>query len=239
MVSSSRTRIWSQALALGGLSMVGAIGLILLGPLADWFSPASPLRGELAALGWAAPAAYIVGAAVLTAVGAPRLVLCSMAGMVFGPWLGLLWSQMGTLIGAYVAFALVRVIGRGPILAHFPRLAKFSRRLESRGLFSVLVIRQIPISGFYNNLLLGLSPVTHFEFFMGSFFGFLPLGGTAVLIGAGVVQAEWSRSVQFIAAGAVVFLMIGFVSKRMVRKRVLPDRELAAGETTGEYDPSR
>jgi uncharacterized membrane protein YdjX (TVP38/TMEM64 family) len=202
--------------ALGILLML-ALGLaVFLLPLKDWLQQGQIIKAQLDGFGLAAPLVFVAGTALLVTLGAPRLVVCSLAGMAFGPWWGLAWSQVGTLLGAYATFLTVRAFGREPILRRYPGLDRYSDRIRGRGLLAVLLIRQLPMNGFHNNLLLGLSPVGHRDFLFGSLLGYLPLGATAVLIGAGVVQTELTRLVQFTAAGVAAFLLLGLLLKRLV-----------------------
>jgi uncharacterized membrane protein YdjX (TVP38/TMEM64 family) len=195
-----------------GILAVLALGLaVFLVPAKDLLQQGEAIKAQLAGFGLAAPLVYTLAAAGLTAAGAPRLLLCSVAGMAFGTVWGLVWSQLGTLLGAYGTFLTVRWCGREPILRRFPRLARFTGKVEGRGLLAVLLTRQLPINGFYNNLLLGIAPVGHADFLIGSLLGFLPLGATAVLIGAGAVQADLSRIVQYSAAGLATFAVLGFL----------------------------
>lgn len=214
---SGRTRMG------GVLCGVGLLAVLVLGlaafllPLKTWLLQAQAIKAELDGFGLAAPLIFVLGSAALTAAGAPRLVLCSLAGMAFGISRGLVWSQLGTLLGAYGTFLMVRSCGRESILRRYPKLDRFSDRLRNRGLLAVLLIRQLPMNGFYNNLLLGLSPVSHGDFLAGSLLGYLPLGVTAVLIGAGVVQGDRTRIVQYYALGAIAaFVLLGFLLHRLV-----------------------
>jgi len=67
----------------------------------------------------------------------------------------------------------------------WPRLRGYTEFFQQQGMLSVLLIRQIPCSGFYINILLGLTSVSYFDFFLGTFLGCLPLSVPATLAGAG------------------------------------------------------
>jgi uncharacterized membrane protein YdjX (TVP38/TMEM64 family) len=218
--------------AFGLLAML-AVGLaVFFLPLKSWLSESSAIKAQLDGFGLAAPLVFVAAAGLLTAVGAPRLVVCSLAGMLFGASWGLAWSQVGTLLGAYATFVGVRAFGREPILRRYPQLDRYSERIRGRGFLAVLVIRQLPMNGFHNNLLLGLSPVRHRDFLLGSLVGFLPLGVTAVLIGAGVVQTDPTRLIQYATAGIAAFLLLGLLLKRLAgaarSAKPLEDQPLSA-----------
>jgi uncharacterized membrane protein YdjX (TVP38/TMEM64 family) len=200
-----------------GLGLILALGLaVFFLPLKSWMSEGQAIKAQLDGFGLAAPLVFVAGSALLAAIGAPRLVLCSLAGLLFGVSRGLLWSQLGTLLGAYGTFLAVRTFGREAILRRYPKLDRYSERIRGRGLLAVLLIRQLPMNGFHNNLLLGLSPVGHRDFLLGSLLGYLPLGVTAVLIGAGAVQTDPSRLIQYATAALAAFLLLGFLLKQWV-----------------------
>jgi uncharacterized membrane protein YdjX (TVP38/TMEM64 family) len=68
----------------------------------------------------------------------------------------------------------------------------------------------------YNDFLLGLSPVSHRDFWLGSALGFLPLGVTATLIGAGMMQHDLQQLGQYFAFAAAAFLVLTVSWNRMV-----------------------
>ena len=192
--------------------------LIYSTPMKDLLGEDQQVKSWLAATGSAAPAVFTLATALLTAVGMPRLLFCSVAGLVFGFTWGFVWSHLGTLLGAYATFLFARWSGRAYILQRFPRIKAWSEPIQQRGWLSVLIIRQLPVSGLYNDILLGLSSVGHGDFWIGSAFGFLPLGVAATLIGAGVVKADMAQLAQYLAlAGCLCFFLT--VSLRYVCRK--------------------
>jgi len=198
--------------------LVLALGAaIYFTPLRAWLEQGQAIKAELALFGYAAPLVFTLAAAALTAIGVPRLLICSLAGMIFGFAWGLAWSQIATLLGSYATFLFVRWRGRAYTLDHFPRLHRFTRKLESKGILSVFLLRQLPMNGFYNNLFLGLTSVRHRDFLLGSLIGFLPLGITACLIGTGLIQTDVTKSVQYLMVGLVCSVALGYLLARFAR----------------------
>lgn len=191
-------------------------------PLKTWLAEGELIKQELAEFGYGAPLVFIMGTAALTAIGVPRLVLCSLGGLAFGFEAGLLWSQIATVLGSYATFAFVRRRGRDYALNRFPRLRRFSQRLESKGVMAVVLVRQLPMNGFYNNVFLGLTPVSHRDFLIGSLIGFLPLGLTACLIGAGLIQPDFSKSIQYIMLALVVSVGLGLLLRPLIQRHNNP-----------------
>jgi uncharacterized membrane protein YdjX (TVP38/TMEM64 family) len=190
-----------------------------LTPLKTWLAEGELIKQELAQLGYGAPLVFTLAAAALTAIGVPRLLLCSLGGLAFGFGAGLLWTQIATVMGSYATFAFVRRRGRDYALSRFPKLRRFSQQLESKGIMAVVLLRQLPMNGFYNNVFLGLTPVSHRDFLIGSLLGFLPLGLTACLIGAGLIQPDFSKSMQYLMLALVLSLGLGLLLKQLIRRR--------------------
>ena len=198
------------------LAVLALGAAVYLTPLQTWLAQGQLIKEHLALFGLAAPWVFTAAAALLTALGAPRLLLCSLGGMAFGFAWGLAWAQLGTVLGSYATFLFVRWRGRDYALSRFSRLRDFSQCLESRGLLAVVLVRQLPLSGFYNNVFLGLTPVSHGEFLLGSLLGYLPLGVTACLLGAGLIQANWLAGVHYAVLGLVCSLALGFALNRLI-----------------------
>lgn len=197
-------------------------------PLKTWLAQGQLIKEQLALFGLGAPWVFTAAAALLTAIGLPRLLLCSLGGMAFGFAWGLAFAQLGTVLGSYATFLFVRWRGRDYTLEHLPRLRKFSQSLEGRGLLAVVLMRQVPVSGFYNTVLLGLTPVGHTDFLLGSFLGFLPLGVTACLLGAGLIQADWMRGVQYLALGLACSIVLGYALRRLAKAKTATKLDEAA-----------
>lgn len=191
-----------------------ALGLLIwLTPVKQWLNQGDILKEQLNQFGQAAPWVFGGFSILLTVAGAPRLLLCSLAGLLFGAVEGVFWSQVTTLIGSYAVFLFARRFGLRYELRKFRKFSRFSGLIESNGILAVLIIRQLPMSGFYNNLFLGLTRIRHWEFLTGSFLGFLPLGITASCIGAGLLQTDLSKSLEYGAVGLSVALLLAILLK--------------------------
>ena len=150
------TNILSKKIAIGSLlvAVLGCSLLIYAMPLKEVLNQSHQIKSWLAETGYAAPAVFTLAATLLTAVGMPRLLLCSLAGVVFGFTWGFVWSHFGTLIGAYGTFVFARWSGRDYVQQKFPKVIALSQSTHARGWRSVLFMRQLPINGLYNEILL-------------------------------------------------------------------------------------
>lgn len=176
-------------------------------PFSELINQSHQIKEVLDSTGYA-PLIFLAASAVLTALGVPRLLLCTLAGMLFGFELGTVLSHCGTILGAYITFAFARWAGRDVVQNKFPKIMSLAQSSQVSGWYSVLLMRQLPISGLYNSILLGLSSVSHLHFWIGSFIGFLPLGVTATLIGAGVFQADLISLGRYLAFAACAFYLL-------------------------------
>ncbi len=222
------TSMLSKKIAMGSLliAVVGCSFLIYSLPLKDVLNQSHQIKLWLTETGYAAPAIFTLAAALLTAIGMPRLLLCSLAGVVFGFTWGFVWSHFGTLLGAYGTFIFARWSGREFVQQKFPKIIALSQGTQARGWRSVLFMRQLPISGLYNDILLGLSTVSHSDFWIGSALGFLPLGVTATLIGAGAIQADMSHLAQYLGIAACAFFLLTLLLKWILAQRQRKNQDL-------------
>lgn len=208
MVNSRNTLSKKLAICSLVFVVIACSFLIYSMPLKDLLNQSQQIKSWLATTGYAAPAIFTFAAAALTAVGMPRLIFCTLGGVVFGFTWGFLLSHFGTLFGAYIIFIFARWSGRDYVQHKFPRIISLSNSSQANGWRSVLFMRQLPISGLYNDILLGLSKVSHTDFWIGSFLGFLPLGVTASLIGAGAIQANLSELGLYLALATCAFFIL-------------------------------
>ena len=215
-----------KTLALIVALLVLASPLVLTLPWKSWMQDGLAVRHLFSGLGPWSSAAFVLLVSVATALGVPRLVFCFMGGWLYGFEWGFTFSQAGSLLGAYALFVLARHTRPERLLQKFPKLRALSAPV-GRGWLSVLVVRQLPLAGLYNDILLAWSPVSHRDFWIGSFIGFLPLGVIASLAGAGAVQADLSRMGQYLAVGTVVFLGMTAAIKWLVRGRAAMKADLA------------
>ena len=205
------------------LGFVFCLPLVLAAVFRDWQHYVDDIRPWFDSVGMAAPAVFTLTATLLTAIGMPRLIFCALGGMLFGGAWGFLWSHLGTVLGAYLAFVVARSTSRDYLLARYPRLQILAGKIRDQSWWSVILVRQMPISGLYNDILLALSPVSHSAFWAGTILGFLPLGVTATLIGSGMMQADIGHMTAYLASAAVALLGLGTVWNWLAARARKPD----------------
>lgn len=191
------------------LLLLAAIGTILYAttPLKDWLGKAGPVCQWFRNLGGFGVALFVVGSTILILTGVPRLLLCPLAGVLYGFWLGLAASLVATMASYYVGFLWIR--GRNRQGVPRPALPKqLSFLVGDPGFTGVVIGRLVPAPGMLVTLALALSNVSSISFLLGSAVGLIPEAVPAVL--AGVLDTDfhkWGR----LAAIALLFILGGWL----------------------------
>jgi uncharacterized membrane protein YdjX (TVP38/TMEM64 family) len=213
---------WSRAgrklLVLAAFAVFCLVLLHFTG-LKEYLRNVHQLKEQLRLLGLWGPAVFCAASAALVALGAPRLVFCALGGLAFGFVQGLIWSQLGTLLGSYLTFCFARWGGRDWAQAKLARMEakRFKSLLKNPSALSVFFIRQLPVGGLFINLFLGLTRVGTGPFLLGSFLGFLPEAVVVTLIGSGLGKDSVSRAwLQILVALACAVLVL---SVSLLRKK--------------------
>lgn len=132
----------------------------------------------------------------------PNVPIFIAAGLIWGPVLGTLYSQVGLTVGSVMAFYAARIVGR----RHLPRLIgsratqQVDHLAELMGGRIVFVARLIPIVNFdVISYAAGLTAIRFWPFFVATFFGTLIPTALAVIAGDALQRNVWLS----IAIGAV------------------------------------
>ena len=198
---------WKPLLML--LVVAAVFALAYLTPARMYFADIQTVKRWLISLGWMGPAAWMAIVFTLVAAGMPRLLFCPIGGLAFGFWHGLLWTQVATLVGYYALFLFVRWGGRDFVLRHCPRVGRFNGHFHGHSAaLLVFAIRQLPISGLIINFLMGLSPIRHRHFLLGTAFGILPEAIPFTLVASGMVKLTSQNTPLYIAAAVAVLLLV-------------------------------
>ena len=177
-------------LAVFVLVVAAVLIIVQFTPLKEQLKNVQALKGWLDGAGAWAPALSMLAATALVAMGVPRLMLCGIAGLLFGFVQGFALMQLATLASAYITFLFVRWTGVHWAARQVARHPFAKALLDKHTPMSVFLVRQLPIHGLALNVLLGATSVSHRDFLIGSFFGFLPLATVATLVGSGIGKAS-------------------------------------------------
>ena len=134
---------------------------------------------------------YLVIYVTVAALSIPGAVILTLiGGAIFGLVWGLLIVSFASSIGATLAFLVSRTLLRDWVQSNFAEyLAPINKGIEKDGVFYLFSIRMVPLFPFFIvNLLMGLTPIKTFYFYIVSQIGMLL--GTAVYINAGSELAQ-------------------------------------------------
>jgi uncharacterized membrane protein YdjX (TVP38/TMEM64 family) len=152
-------------------------------PLREWINVESLVR--LSDRFEASPFAplIVIGGFVLGGLLVmPVTMLIAATGIVFGPWLGMLYSLIGATLSAVFVYAIGREVGRDTVRrVAGRRINDLSRRIAKRGLLAMLFVRIVPIAPFsIINLVAGASHLAFRDFVIGTILGLAP--GTVIIV---------------------------------------------------------
>lgn len=134
-----------------------------------------------------------------------------LGGFLYGFWAGLLYTQIGTVLGSMIAFFLARWFGR-PLVARMVKpdqLARVDAMIRNRGPRFFLLYFWAPyLPKDAMCYVAGLTPMPPFRFLLACFFGRLLGSVGATLVGAGVWQIQIPIWGWVLIGTVVVFLLI-------------------------------
>ena len=189
--------------------VAAALVLVYFTPARKYLGNIQSVKVWLLSLGWVGLAVWMGFVFVLVAAGMPRLLFCPIGGLAFGFWQGLLWTQMATLAGYYALFLFVRWGGQDFILRHWPRVGRLKKHFHGHSAaLLVFAVRQLPISGLIINFLLGLSPIRHRHFLLGTAFGILPEAIPFTLVASGTFKLTGQNTPLYIVAAIGLLLLV-------------------------------
>ena len=213
-----KKKIWILA-----VSLVGITGLFWLFSQVD----SSDIQGFVAEFGPWAPAVYMGLFAVLPAVFFPVAVLALAGGLLFGLWLGSVYTFLGAMVNCTVMFWLARTVGYRKVkaLVDTKLSEKWRNRLDAaagrEGFLLLVILRLIPAMP-YNliNYAFGLTQMTYPAYLLASAIGIIP--GTLVFINIGD-KAMDVRSPSFCLAMGLLVLLL--VVTTVLGKKLFPKKE--------------
>ncbi len=177
----------------------------------------------VADLGVLGPVAFVVLGAVGTMGFLPASVLCAVAGLLFGPVLGIPVVWAGAMLGAAGSFLVGRGLSKDAVerLAG-KRLASVNALLDRYGAATVLVLRLLPLGPFaLLNYVLAVTSLRLRGFLIGTGAGIAP--GMVVYTALGGTAEDPSSPAFLVSIGALVVLTVaGSVVARRVTKRTAP-----------------
>lgn len=127
------------------------------------------------------PLAAVLGFALASVLVVPLGFLTLVALVALGPWMGVLTTFSGAILGAMASYGLGHLLGN-PVLQKLggTRIDTVSRRLADRGLLAVVAVRIVPIAPFaIVNMVAGASHIRLRDLVLGTALGIAP--GTVLM----------------------------------------------------------
>ncbi|MDX5377605.1 MAG: TVP38/TMEM64 family protein [Halomonas sp.] len=216
------------------LALVALVLLALLGFLWQWLAARDLLDANTlfalmqGSLSWRdSPLAGAVVVAAFLAASLtmfPLSVLVVLAGLLFGPVWGFVYSFIGTLAGSVVTFWVGRRLGRDALLRHGgTRLQRLSRYLAGRGIRTMTLVSLLPLAPFtLTNMMAGAFRIRFRDYMLGTVIGLTPGLAGIILLGSQLgtlLTAENRRELVWGAGGIVVAIVLLYGLKRYAERR--------------------
>lgn len=182
------------------------------------------IQAWLKSAGIWAPIAYIALYVVATVLVLPSTALNLTGGAIFGPWLGTLWTSLGAIIAAIVAFAFTRTVGRETVAKRLAgRWQAMDAEVRRGGLFYMFAIRLVPIMPYgLVNFAAGLTSISFKDYVLGTTIGTIPSVLPFVLIGSSGLKAFTTGDVLPLVGALALTGVLVAVSTWYRRRRTFP-----------------
>jgi len=162
---------------------------------------------------WVASAVFLLPGAALGIVG----------GILFGPWLGTLYTGLGATLGAVAAFLAGKYVARDMVqgmMENNPKLQKIDKGVKKEGWRFVMLTRLVPVFPYnVQNYVYALTAIklpvyalTTFVFMLPGVFAFSFAGGAVTAGGSPV------KIIIYLAVAGVSLFLISLIPKYLKKK---------------------
>lgn len=185
------------------LGLADAVRLDNLARLREWIAGFGP---------WA-PAVFIGGYVAAVVAFVPALPLTILAGLVFGPLWGTVYTSIASTAGACLAFLLARYAARGVVarwMEPYPALGRIDRAVARHGARIVMITRLVPIFPFnLQNYAYGLTSIGFGAYALTSWLCMLPATVAFTTAAGAVVAGAWDVRRMLLLLGVAGVLIVG------------------------------
>ncbi|HEX6859900.1 MAG TPA: TVP38/TMEM64 family protein [Caulobacteraceae bacterium] len=215
----------------GGVGVVFLFGAPLLGISGE--GAAEKMLGAAHGV-WALPVA-VLAFALLAFIGVPQFVLIAAAVVAFGPWEGLAYSWIGTMVSSIIGFFLGRQFG-GRLLRDYAGegIRKFMTLIGKNGFMASLIVRLVPSAPFIVvNMAAGVTPMRFRDFLAGTGIGIVPKIALTAFAGNSILQVvggHGAQHVPLLIGAALIWLVAGWYARIWLKRR----EEAAEADSEGE-----
>lgn len=188
-------------------------------PLKHWLDKVQDGKELVRQFGAWAHVIFLAACTGSVLLGLPRLPLCAAAGLIFGFGQGLAVSLIGSTLGSYGTFVLSRQGFRRAAESRAEKWPWLKKLLKKPSIARVFWVRQLMVPGLVLNVLLGMTPVRHSRFLLGTMLGYLPLNVAFSLVGSGLGKADLAHTLAQLLAAMGVINVAAWLVYRVIRKQ--------------------
>jgi len=161
---------------------------------------------------------YIVIYTVRPLILFPATLLTVASGLIFGPWLGTLFTVVGENASANLGFTLARWFGRDSVEKHLlGDVSRWDDKLKQNGIVAVLTMRLIMLPFDAVNFGCGLTAIRHRDYAVGTFIGILPSLIGFVLLG-GIASSDVQNRTMVLGF-SFFFMLFGFSIAHYLKRK--------------------
>ncbi len=219
------------------LAILGAVIILYWDQIFGFFQNTEQIKQYVTDAGPLGPLVFVAAQFLQILVAPiPGQAVGLLAGALFGPWLGLLYSMVGAVLGFTTIFVLAKMLGR-PFVEKFVKqhdLYKFDRLTKKAGPLVLFLIFLLP--GFPDDAICyiaGLSNLRVRTLVMISIAGRLPGYAITSFMGAGIGEANL-KLVGIISAIVAAALVAIYVKRKPLKQWI--DRLMSDDETEATKD---
>lgn len=210
----------SSGISWGSFARNAALIVVLLVMLWLFFNvelpPADQLQQRLESYGWVSWLVFIGLYAVVALTPIPVTIMAVAGGLIFGVFLGSLFSVIGVLIGSWGAYWLARALGTDAVRRVLGKYGeKIEARLDGAGFEAVCTLRLVPGIPYWPvNYGSGAFGITQRDFLGASVIAVIPGQVSLVALGAFVADPTFFHGTVVVLSWIVVLVMTVWAYKR-------------------------
>lgn len=167
------------------------------------------IRNTADATTWTTRLLFIGAYALVALTPIPVTIMATAGGLLFGVFEGTIYSLIGVMLGSWGAYWIARALGRQTVRRFLGRhAATVERKLESRGLLAVFMLRLMPGIPYWPvNYGSGAFGITQREYLVASTLAVIPGQLSLVAIGAFIAVPSFFHGAVIIVAWIAVAIL--------------------------------
>jgi uncharacterized membrane protein YdjX (TVP38/TMEM64 family) len=183
------------------------------------------LKTYIDSLGYWGPIIAILLMVLHSIVFIPSEIILFANVYAYGFYLGMLYTWIGSMLGAYLSFYLARFFGR-PLVEKFiakEKVDKFDQWFDEKGTFGLFILRLIPLFSF--NLLnygAGLVSISFWQFTWSTGIGIIPPMVVMSWLYLHSAKNSWGITI-------LVIMAVLFVALKLYKDKYLSKRRVTGG----------